>query len=58
MDDQTIIETIARGMVERFGAEAAHIARKEAENAASVSDAKTWRGVADAIDRVVSRRAV
>jgi hypothetical protein len=54
MDDSDIIETIAREMIERFGAEAAHIAREQAENASSVSDAAAWRGVAEAIERLLT----
>jgi hypothetical protein len=46
-----LIETIARGMAERFGAAAAPIAHEYAEDAALVSDAETWRCVADAIER-------
>jgi hypothetical protein len=46
-----LVETIARGMIEGFGAAAAPIAREHAQDAALVSDAETWRGVADAIER-------
>jgi hypothetical protein len=52
MDDCDIVESIARGMAERFGAEAAHLAREQAENAPLVSDVKIWRDIADAIDRL------
>ena len=52
MDDSDIVESIARGMIERFGAEATLLARAESGNAASVSDAATWNEIADAIERL------
>ena len=55
MDDSDIIETIAREMIERFAAEAAHIAREQAEAAASVTDAEAWRNVAKAIERLLTQ---
>jgi hypothetical protein len=55
MEDRDIIETIARGMIERFGAEALHVAREEAKNAASMSDAETWGGVVEAIQQLTSK---
>ena len=52
MDDSSaLVETIARGMIEGFGAAAAPIALEQAQDAALVSDAEIWRGVADAIER-------
>jgi hypothetical protein len=59
MDDGSQIERVAREMIERFGDGAAHVARKLAEVSDEVPDemltsAKTWREIADAIDRLLS----
>jgi hypothetical protein len=52
MEHRDIVESIARGMIERFGAEAMLLAHTEAGAAALVSDAKTWNEIADAIERL------
>jgi hypothetical protein len=59
MNDSDIVESIARGMVERFGAGAAHVACTLAEVSDEAQDemltsAKTWRAIADAIGRRLS----
>jgi hypothetical protein len=59
MDDGSQIERVAREMIEQFGDGAAHIARKLAEVSDEVQDemltsAKTWREIADAIERLLS----
>jgi hypothetical protein len=54
-DNLDDIEGVALELIERFGAEAAHVARDQAEIAASVSDAKAWRNVADAIERLLRK---
>jgi hypothetical protein len=52
MEHRDIVESIARGMIERFGAEAILLANGEAGTVASVSDAETWNEIADAIERL------
>ena len=54
-DDFDDIEGVALELIERFGATAVHIAREQAEAAASVSDAEAWRNVADAIERLLTK---
>jgi hypothetical protein len=51
-DDTGDVELVALELIERFGAEAMHIARELAEVAASVPDAEAWRNVAAAIERL------
>lgn len=56
MQDGDYIRHIARGMIERFGAGAAHIARKLAEVSNEVQDnaltsAEIWNEIANAIER-------
>ena len=56
MADNDSLECLAREMIRRFGAEAAHIARelgKSAEERKRTS-AQSWHDIADAIDRVIS----
>ena len=59
MDDDSQIERVAREMIEQFGNGAAHVARKLAEVSDEVQDetltsAKTWREIAQAIERLLS----
>jgi hypothetical protein len=53
MTDDDEIECVAVEMIERFGAEAAHVARGLAARAESCrrASAQTWREIADAIER-------
>lgn len=51
-DNPDDVEGVALEMIERFSAEAARVAREQAEKAASVPDAEAWRNVADVIERL------
>jgi hypothetical protein len=53
-DDTDNVEHVALEMIERFGAGAVHIAREQAEAAASVPDAEAWRNIAEAIERLLT----
>jgi hypothetical protein len=55
MDDSNIVESVARGMIERFGDGAVSYVRERAEMADALPDmssAETWRDIADAIKRL------
>jgi hypothetical protein len=55
MNDSDIVESIARGMVERFGAGAAGFVLEQAEIANALLDplpAATWRDIGNAIERL------
>ena len=55
MDDSDIVESVARGMIERFGDGAVGFVREQAEIADALPDklsAETWRDIADAIKRL------
>jgi hypothetical protein len=58
MDHDDIVEGIARGMIDRFGSGAAHVARALAEVSNEVQDeavtsAETWREIVDVIERLL-----
>ena len=55
MDDSDIVESVARGMIERFGDDAVGFVQEQAEIANALPDklsAETWRDIADAIKRL------
>jgi hypothetical protein len=54
-DDGPLVEQAARDLAKRHGPKAAEIARERADVADALDDplaAKTWRDIADAIDRL------
>ena len=54
-DASTLVEQTARKLVQQHGARAADFARERAQAADELDDflaAKTWRDIADAIDRL------
>jgi hypothetical protein len=58
MDHSDIVESIARGMIDRFGSGAAHVARAFAEVSDEVHDqtvtsSETWCEIVDAIERLL-----
>ena len=59
MTDDDEVECVVREMVGRFGAEAAHVARGLAESAEQHrrATARTWREIADAINRALAGSA-
>ena len=55
MDDSDIVESVARGMIERSGEGAVGFVREQAKIADALPDklsAETWRDIADAIKRL------
>jgi hypothetical protein len=55
MDDSDIVESVARGMIERFGDDAVGFVQEQAEIANALPDmssATAWRDIADAIKRL------
>ena len=54
-DDALLVEQAARDLTQQHGPKAADVARERAEAADAMDDflaAKTWRDIADAIDRL------
>ena len=58
MDDEKLVEQVARDIVDEHGSDAVPIIRERAEAAEISRDevaAKTWRDIADAAERLLGR---
>ena len=55
MDDENLVEQVARDIVDEHGSDAVPILRERAEAAESSDEraAKTWRDIADAAERLL-----
>ena len=57
MDDQEMVQYIARQCAERYGREAVGVLRGHADHAATIGDprsAQTWFAIAEAAERLLS----
>ena len=58
MDDEKLVEQVARDIVDEHGSDAVPILRERAEAAEIGSDelaAQTWRDIADAAERLLGK---
>ena len=58
-DDQQLVDHVARDFIARYGAAAAKVLRNHAERCETAGDrfsAQTWLEIADAAERLISRK--